>query len=39
MIRDLDPAELELHCPYPEREWCEGCPHYMEEDGICDLEC
>ena len=25
-------------CPYPEREWCEGCPKYIEDEGICDMD-
>ena len=28
----------ETVCPYPEREWCEGCPRYIEDEGICDME-
>lgn len=28
----------ETVCPYPEREWCEGCPKYIEEDGVCEME-
>lgn len=25
-------------CPYPEREDCFGCPKYIENEGICDME-
>jgi len=25
-------------CPYPERDRCEGCPRYIEDEDICDLE-
>jgi len=28
----------ETVCPYPERECCEGCPKYVEDEGICDME-
>lgn len=28
----------ETTCPYPERPSCEGCPRYLEEEGICDME-
>ena len=28
----------ETVCPYPEREICEGCPKYIEDEGICDME-
>lgn len=28
----------ETVCPYPEREVCEGCPRYIEDEGICDME-
>lgn len=28
----------EVHCPYPEREYCEGCPRYIEDEDICDME-
>lgn len=28
----------EDYCPYPERPYCEGCPKYIEDEGICDLE-
>lgn len=38
MIEDIDPAELETCCPYPERECCDGCPRYIEEEDMCDLE-
>jgi len=38
MIGDFDYAELETCCPYPEREWCEGCGNYIEEEGICAKE-
>lgn len=41
MISDIDVPGLyveETVCPYPEREWCEGCPRYIEDEGICDLE-
>lgn len=38
MIEDIDPAELETCCPYPERERCEGCPKYIEEEDLCEIE-
>ena len=38
MIEDVDYAELETCCPYPVRDRCEGCPRYIEDEGICDLE-
>ncbi len=25
-------------CPYPERYDCIGCPKYIEDEGICDME-
>lgn len=25
-------------CPYPERLNCDGCPRYIEDEGICDME-
>lgn len=25
-------------CPFPERECCEGCGNYIEEEGICAKE-
>lgn len=28
----------ETTCPYPERENCDGCKRYIEEEGVCDLE-
>lgn len=28
----------ETVCPYPDREVCEGCPRYIEDEGICDME-
>jgi hypothetical protein len=28
----------ETVCPYPEREVCEGCPKYVEDEGICEME-
>lgn len=28
----------ETTCPYPEREECDGCKRYIEEEGICDME-
>lgn len=28
----------ETVCPYPEREVCEGCPKYIEDEGICEME-
>lgn len=28
----------ETVCPYPEREVCEGCSRYIEDEGICDME-
>ena len=28
----------ETVCTYPEREVCEGCPKYIEDEGICDME-
>lgn len=28
----------ETVCPNPEREVCEGCPRYLADDGICDME-
>lgn len=28
----------ETTCPYPERESCDGCPKYIEDEGICDME-
>ena len=28
----------ETTCPYPERETCDGCPKYIEDEGICDME-
>lgn len=39
MIYGNDPAELErCVCPYPERDRCDGCPRYIEDDDLCDLE-
>ena len=28
----------ETTCPYPEREECDGCKRYIEEEGVCDQE-
>ena len=28
----------ETTCPFPERETCDGCPKYIEDEGICDME-
>lgn len=28
----------ETVCPYPEREMCEGCLKYIEDEDICDME-
>lgn len=28
----------ETTCPYPERDICDGCPKYIENEGICDME-
>lgn len=28
----------ETVCPYPERTTCDGCPKYIEDEGICDME-
>lgn len=28
----------ETVCPYPERDTCDGCPRYDENEDICDLE-
>lgn len=25
-------------CPFPEREYCDGCVHCLEDDMICKLE-
>ncbi len=28
----------ETTCPYLERDICDGCPKYIENEGICDME-
>lgn len=28
----------ETVCPYPDRECCDGCPRYIEDENLCDLE-
>lgn len=28
----------EPECPYPERSVCEGCPKYIEDEDICEME-
>lgn len=28
----------ETVCPYPERTTCDGCPKFIEDEGICDME-
>lgn len=28
----------ETTCDHPELETCDGCPRYIEKEGICDME-
>lgn len=28
----------ETTCDHPEMATCDGCPRYIEDDGVCDLE-
>lgn len=39
IFEEIDPAELGNDvCPFPEREYCEGCGNYLEDEGICAKE-
>ena len=38
MIEVDDYIEYETCCPYSEREWCDGCPRYITEEDLCDME-
>lgn len=37
LLSEFDPLDNEV-CPFPEREYCEGCGNYIEEEGICAKE-
>lgn len=34
----IDPIELETHCPFPDRECCDGCGNWDEDEDLCYLE-
>lgn len=38
IVEGLDPNEIENVCPFPEREDCEGCGNYIEQEDLCIKE-
>ncbi len=37
IFEDIDPLDNSVFL-FPEREYCEGCGNYIEEEGICAKE-
>jgi len=37
IFEDIDSLDDSV-CPFPEREYCEGCGNYIEEENLCIKE-